>query len=163
MPSFTTIGDGTRTVFQIPDPVTATSDVTSVLVNGSAGPSVSAAVNDLITLASAPASGATVAFTYKDRVVDTADLLNVAMVNRPVLVSYTGGGTHVLTGTAEPSHIVEVYLDGAWVADVVAAADGAFTYTFSTFTGTKRISAKQRKQGIDYKAFADGYGISSVY
>lgn len=171
MPStFTSVGDGTRTSFQLPIAVQAASDVTSVLVNGSAGPSVSSVAGDLVNLASAPAAGAAVAITVKDRRGDEyIDFLETN--DRPVLTSYSTA-THTLVGTAVPGNIVDIFLIGngfgsaVWMASVQAAADGAFSYVNpSSFGGTQIYTATQRRPDTRqvYTAFADGYGITTTY
>ncbi|RVU03499.1 hypothetical protein EOE18_15360 [Novosphingobium umbonatum] len=161
--TFTSIGDGTRTVFQLPVAVQATSDVTSVLVNGSAGPAVNAVAGDLVTLASAPASGAVVALTVKDRRMDEyADFVDYN--DRPVLTSYTPA-THTLVGTAIPGNIIDIYAGQTYVGSSIANPDGSFTVVLWTFSGSQLITATQRRPDyqLTMRGAADGYGITSAY
>lgn len=161
--TITAVGDGNRTQFQLPVPVTATSDVTSVLVNGGAGPAVSSVAGDLVNLASAPAAGSTVAITIKDRRADE-QMTFIETNDRPVLTRYTTA-SHTLEGTAIPGNIVDVFVGGSYSISTLTATDGSFLVVLPTFAGTQLITAVQRRPDPFHAttAVVDGYGISSTY
>ena len=118
---------------------------------------------DLITLASAPASGATVAIVAKDRRAD--EYLDFIETNdRPLLASYTTA-THTLAGAGIPGNIVDAYAGGVYVGSAQVAADGTFSAVLQLFSGTQLITAVQHKPDPFHAstAVADGFGLSSTY
>lgn len=161
--TYTLIADGVRTVFQIPVAVQAVSDITAVLVNGSAGPAVSSVAGETVTLASAPAVGTIVAISYKDRRMDHyPDFIETK--DRPILVSYTPA-THTLVGTGIPGNIVDAYAGPTYLVSTLVAADGGFTVVVPTFSGTQLITATQRRPDLIHpmSAISDAFGVSSIY
>jgi hypothetical protein len=158
--TYTTLGDGTRTQFQLPNPLLLTSDVISVTVNGGGGPAVSSVAGDLVNLATAPAAGSTVAIIYKDRRVDGMTVRQV-VVARPS-ISYSSA-SHQLSGYGIPGFAVDVFVDGVFNTSGVCGTDGSYLITLVTYTGTKSISAKLRKLDNDTECAASGACLSSVY